>query len=214
MDVFELNKKYEMNNYRGFSGKISNLQIIKGNIPILLSAPHSVKHQRRNIIKKADGLTGGIVEYLSIYNDVFGLTRTFDFRDDPNYYNDGYSLKYKEEIIRIINEYAIKYLFDIHGCSNRYNFDIDIGINNYKNITNKDDVDIIVSHLSKLGKVMIDSKFNASRDEIISKYIHELTGIPCFQIEINHEIRYNKTYELLDSFNELIDDFKVKRLQK
>ena len=83
--VFNMNRKYEINNYNGLYNGITYLKIVYGNLPILLSAPHSVKQVRNNKIKKSDGLTGAIVEYLAKLSDTYGITRICNLLDDPNY---------------------------------------------------------------------------------------------------------------------------------
>ena len=211
-EVFNLNKKYEENDCHGIYQGINNLKIIYGNIPILLSAAHSVKHVRNGLFKNSDGLTGGIVEFLANYHNAFGITRVHNMLDDPNYYNYGISQMYKEKCLELIRNYEIKYFFDIHGCSNNHFFKIDIGTNNGLNI-NKDILDLLIKYFNKLGKVTIDNNFKASRSSNISKYLHEQTGISCYQIELCNELRFNKINETIIAFNELIDEIKIKKLK-
>lgn len=208
MNVYQLNKKYEQNDSNGINTGINNYQIILGNVPILFSASHAVKQYRNESVKAADGMTGGIVEYITKTNDVYGITRTANLNDDPNYYNFGTSLEYKKQIIKLIEENNIKYFFDIHGCSDKNDFVMDIGINGGINISNLKMLEILHNELSKLGNVGVDTKFKASLDGNISRYIHEMTGIDCFQIEINHELRFNKINSLVEVFNNVIKLFK------
>ena len=51
--VFNMNRKYEINNFNGLYNGITNLKIVYGNLPILLSAPHSVKQVRNNEMKQS-----------------------------------------------------------------------------------------------------------------------------------------------------------------
>ncbi len=206
-EVYFLNKKYEENDFNGIYQGINNLKIIKGNVPILLSAPHSVKHVRNGYFKRSDGLTGGITEYLAFHNQVFGITRVHNMLDDPNYYNIGESFLYKNVIMDLIKEDGIKCLLDIHGCSDNHDFSIDIGTNNGKN-TNKNIVNIILDKLKVFDKVMVDEMFKASNDGNISKYIHERTGISCIQIEISKNIRFNKTEILIDCLENIIKELQ------
>ena len=83
-------------------------------------------------------MTGAIVEYLCDKFDTFGIIRTCNLGDDPNFSNDLISLSYKEEIIQLIKKYGIIYLFDIHGCADKYDFDISqIEENDYVYILDK-----------------------------------------------------------------------------
>lgn len=211
--IYELNKKYEENDFNGVYHGISNLKIINGNIPVLFSAPHAVKQVRNGIFKRSDGLTGGIVEYLSLNKNIYGITRIHNMLDDPNFYSYGISAEYKRKIVEIIKSNDIKFFFDIHGCSNKHNFSIDIGTNNGINTYNSDVLDILLHYFSKFDKVLVDKKFKASAGGNISKYVHEIALIPSFQIEISEEVRFNKTSELMDSLEKIIDEVKIKKLK-
>ena len=213
-EVFKLNEKYEMHDHNGVYNKISNLKIIKGNIPIILSAPHSVRQFKNNHFKQSDGLTGGLVEFLSYDKDVFGITRIHNKLDDPNSSNISLAMNYKRAIIDLINNYDINYLFDIHGCSNKHDFAIDIGTNNYSNINDFNDIDMLIKHFSILGKVTVDNKFKATSDTNVSRYINRVTGISCFQLEISEQTRFYNTELLIDSLEGIIDEIKSKVLKK
>ena len=212
LEVFLLNKKYEENDFNGIYHGISNLQVFSGFIPILFSAPHAVKHVRDGVFKRSDGLTGGIVEYLVNSKDIYGITRIHNMLDDPNFYNYGISFLYKQKIIDLIRDKNIKYFFDIHGSSNKHAFDIDIGTNNGKNIHNLEILDITLNGFKDFKKVVVDRKFSASKGSNISRFTHEMTNIPCLQIELSENVRFNETERLMNSFEQIIDD--VKRLIK
>lgn len=213
-EVFKLNEKYEMHDHNGVYNKISNLKIIKGNIPIILSAPHSVRQFRNNHFKRSDGLTGGLVEFLSQDKDTFGITRIHNKLDDPNSSNISLSMNYKREIINLINNYNINYLFDLHGCSNNHGFAIDIGTNNYLNINDVNDIDILIKHLSILGKITIDNKFKATRDTNVSRFVNKMTGITCIQLEISEQTRFHDTELLINSLEGIIDEINSKVFKK
>ena len=95
--IKEDNKKYEKNDYNGKMTSTKDYKVIQGKIPILLSAPHGVKQVRNKKIKWEDAMTGGIVEYLCDTINAFGIIRTCNLNDDPNYNNDSLSLQYKNE---------------------------------------------------------------------------------------------------------------------
>lgn len=204
-EVYFLNKKYEENDFNGIYQGINNLKIITGNIPILLSAPHSVKHVRNGYFKACDGLVGGITEYLAHHYQTFGITRVHNMLDDPNYYNIGVSFLYKKNIMDLIKEYNIKYLLDIHGCDDHHDFSIDIGTNDGKNVDEKI-INMILDKLKVFNHVVVDKKFKAKRDGNISRYIHERTGIPCVQIEISQDIRFNQTELLINCLEDILKE--------
>ena len=135
--------------------------------------------------------------------NINGIIRKGKFVDDELINNDCYGLEYKREILKIIENKNIKCLIDIHGCKSCYEFDIDIGTNFGNNTNNNTKLlNILVNNLSTIGKVEVDGKFTATKEEIISNYIHKESNIPCFQIEISAEIREDKE-RLLEFINSM-----------
>ncbi len=201
-----LNRKYTLCDNNGKTSDGKNFRMIKGNIPVLLSAPHSVRCMRNNMIKPSDRMTGGIVEYMCQKYDLCGITRTFNNNDDPNHYNTSPSSEYKNAAIDLINSDNIRFMFDIHGCNDDHGFEIEIGTNSGKNLNNKEFIEIAEDTLSETGIVSVDTLFRASAPETVSHYIHERTNINCFQIEICHTVRDvpERLLHFIDTFIKLI----------
>lgn len=132
--IMELNRRYEANDCHGERKEGENFEIFRGNLPVIVSAPHAVKQWRNGREKNRDALTGGIVEYLVGKFGVYGITRIWEEKDDPNYGEDVWSREYRQRVGEMVNEVGAKIMFDIHGCRNRHGFDIDIGINGGKNL--------------------------------------------------------------------------------
>lgn len=210
--IINLEKKYVINQYNGIDSGTGNIKIMNGTIPIILSAPHAVKQTRNGTIKKEDVLTGAIVEYLCKKTGVNGIIRSCNYNDDPNYYNEGQSLKYKDAILECIKRKNIAILIDIHGCSNKHEFDIELGTNNGKNINqNTELLEILNNEFSKISKVSIDEKFRASKSTTVSNYINTRSGIPCIQMEISSALRKEKNslIKLLSAFEYIIESIKI-----
>jgi len=111
------------------NNSLTNYKFIRGNILILLSAPHAVNQGRNGKIKVADANTGGITEYLCNTSNCYGIIRSYNKLDDPNKDDFGFGLSYKQKILSAIREYNIKLVLDIHGCNNSHDFDFCIGTN-------------------------------------------------------------------------------------
>ena len=189
-NIEQLNEKYLKNNLQGTKKEQLYFKIIKGNKPIILSAPHAVRQNSPDKIKAAEKYTGAIVEYLCKKTGAYGIVRTANLGDNPNSENEGYGLKYKNAISQLIKENDIKCLIDFHGCKDTYGFDFDIGTSNKENINNKENyLKIIKTNLEKIGKVTIDERFRANREVVISNYISRNNKIACFQIEISKKLR-------------------------
>jgi len=188
--VAKLNEKYEANNYHGVKGKGRNYQVIRGKVPVLLSAPHAVKQVREGVIKNRDGMTGGIVEYLCEELGIFGVTRLWEAGDDPNYARDERSEAYREEIVRLVRENDIKWVFDIHGCLDKYGFAIDVGINGGQNVAcGAAEIRRLVGECWGDLDVRVDERFVAGRLESVANVVHRETGANCLQLELSEKVR-------------------------
>lgn len=217
-EILNANQKYKANNWNGIKENENNYNIIYGESPILLSAPHAVRQYRYGKIKSADTFTGPIVEVLCKRTQANGIIRTFNLSDDPNSENSGYGLKYKNAILEIIKQNNIKCLIDIHGCRKDYGFDIDIGINNGINANGTGKLlSTIKNGISRCGIIEVDRCFQASEDTNICNYIHRKGGIDCFQIEISSAIRkdFDKLLLFLDSFGQAIKELteEIEKIQ-
>lgn len=214
--IFDLSRQYWENNGNGITTDDINYKIIKGKIPILLSAPHAVKSYKNGKEKKADLVTGAIVQYLSSKTGAYGIIRTYNLRDDPNSQNTGKGLEYKNAILKLIRENRIECMIDIHGFSQDLDSDIDIGTNNGLNINEREDfLETITGELNELEElriITIDKKYRASFSTNISRYINEKEkSVACFQMEISKKLRtnYEKLPQLLASMERVINNLLI-----
>ena len=200
---------------RNISGT-DNFNVIKkianNNAPtIVLSAPHSVAQYRRNNIKGADVYTGSIVEILCelISNElginVIGITRKFYAKDDPNYNTGERSKKYRDEVVKQINNNNAILFIDVHGFVPRGNYDnvdIMIGTDNGNSEQTDDEANQFDIHTRRqIIKGAFDNYnieynnpfFTASNNNTVSKYVHNNieNKIPCYQFELSDKIRKN-----------------------
>lgn len=180
--------------------------VVKGKIPIIVSAPHSVKQLREGKIKEAENQTGAIVSILAEETGCFAIYKTYNKQDDANY--DIENNEYKEEIKQIVKENDVKILLDIHGAKDEHDFDIDLGTAYGENINNKIEVldrlkDCFKKY--KIKNVTENKTFKADSIKTISKYINEETKIPCIQLEISWKYR---NLDNLDNIERLIESLK------
>lgn len=211
-DIFDemesINKKYTANNNNGDINDTQNIRTFSGNVPIIFSAPHSVRYKRNGEIRPANAYTGAMVEYLNKTYGVHGITRSGNLDDDPN----GSKCKYKNVLENYINRHKIKYLFDIYGCSHEHGFDIDICTGKGRNINQQyNALPLLESSLSRLGRLSVDEYGNTAGRNYICNYIHKKTHITCIRLEMRASLRKNPA-KLVSVINEL--GIFIKLLQK
>lgn len=189
-EVIELGERYLANDANGIECDGDNFMIIDGCVPVLLSAPHAVKQFRSGSEKVDDRSTGPIVEMVCKRSGAYGIIRTFNRMDDPNFDDSGYGLRYKDAIVELIKEKGIVCVIDVHACSDEHGFDVDIGTNDGENINCSAFLDIIKDEFEKIGTTEVNNLFKAARNTTVCNYVHRMSGVSCFQVEISARLRW------------------------
>lgn len=165
-------------------------EVIEGKIPVLLSAPHSVRQLREGKIKGKDRYTGVITIELAKQTNSFAIYKTYNNQDDASY--DIENNEYKEKVLELINKHNIKVFLDIHGAKDTDEFDVDIGTDEKRNLNGKTQIlENLIKNLNEKGitKIGIDKKFKACTMHTLTKKIASSTNIACMQIEITRKYR-------------------------
>lgn len=188
--VLELDRKYQANDYNGTKTEGENYQVIAGRVPILFSAPHTVNQIREGGIKERDGVTGGITEYLCQHFGTFGVIRTWNNHDDPNYAQDVASERYRQQVVELVKENDIQWVFDVHGILGKYGIDINLGVNEGRNVAcDMGTIEQMVGLWPQDLVVKIDDPFRAVSPWTVSNYVHRATGVNCVQMELSTKVR-------------------------
>lgn len=201
------------NKFDEYNNKINeSFEYIEGNEKIMISAPHGVSHFRKGKIKAKDSHTGTIAILLQNALSCNCIYKTKNCNDDANY--DIEENEYKTKLAEIIRKKQIKFLVDIHGAKEGYDFDIDVGTDNYSNLNNKKEY---ANQIIELGKkynlnVTIDKVFRASTLHTISKSISEQTKVPCMQMEISKEYRNLENFDNIKIILNFLEEFLKKIL--
>jgi len=159
-----------------------------GELPVLVSAPHAVRHYRQKKIKMSDQFTGSIVYLLNKLTGCHGIAATKLYGGDPNIDNP---CIYKEKIADFCRIKKVKCVLDIHGAAREREFDVDFGTNKEKNLLGKVGMLETLEHNFQdfgLTRTSLDH-FAASGPNTVSNYVARELGIPAVQVEINKQYR-------------------------
>lgn len=96
----------------------------RGNLPVLISAPHSTIHLRNGRSKRADGFTGAFAHLLHHLTGAHALYANYRLAADPNW--DKYS-PYKSLLRRVVTQNEVRFVLDLHGMSNWTKFGLALG---------------------------------------------------------------------------------------
>ncbi len=162
--------------------------ILPGKLPVLLSAPHAVRHCRQKKIKMSDQFTGSIVYLLNRLTGCQAIATTKLYGGDPNMDDP---CIYKERISEICVREKVKFVIDIHGAAREQEFDVDFGTNDGKTLLSKNGIletmerNFCAFGFGKLSK----GHFDARSPNTIANYVARELGIPAVQVEINKHFR-------------------------
>lgn len=159
---------------------------VKGSFPVLLSAPHAVRHTRSGKIKKSDRVTGTLALLLAEATGCSALCLRRNYGGDPNY--DEVS-PYKQELLEMITELRPRIVIDLHGMATT-RLDIDVGTMWGRSLNGRHNlVDRLRSCLAPYGlhKVIENKSFCAAHTHTITRLVstENHPPVPALQLEIS-----------------------------
>ncbi|MBO8128113.1 MAG: hypothetical protein H0Z39_02795 [Peptococcaceae bacterium] len=188
--AYEIEQKiFAVNNYYGVEGTTS-YEILSGRIPLLVSAPHAVKHRRaaNTEPKEQDEYTGTIARLLNEITGCYAMHATCPDLD-PNFYDD---CAYKGGVRRIVEENDIKLVLDIHGATRWRAFNVDIGSCHGKSVQhNPELLDLLLEEFRNHGiaNVVVDDTFPGCGQPTVTRYVSAILNRAALQLEINKKLR-------------------------
>lgn len=162
-----------------------------GSVPVLITAPHSVKQVRNGVSKWAEERSASLTKCISSDLDCHGLIKTMCREDDANFDSSNY---FKDKIHEMIDREGIVLLLDLHLMSDKRNYNADLGTALGRNIQgNTKVVEILENHLDRvLETAEVDRVFKAINENTVAATMSRTHKIPCVQVEINYKILEEK----------------------
>jgi hypothetical protein len=188
-----------------------------GKNKVIVSAPHNVSQFYNGLYKRADFGTGTIVSSVKLLTDCNVIIKTKNIgnvfvNDNANRGN----CAYKNKIARQISSQHIKALIDVHSLKKTREEEINIGINDGRNINN----DTVL--LNALRSIALKHKFTTSIDTpfyagkgTIANFAHDECNIVGIQLELNAKFinynfksqRYNDLVNMISEMVEYLDNY-------
>ena len=191
----------------------NSYEVVDGKLPILISAPHSVKQVRELKEKVRDIGTGHLALYLASKTQSHLIIKSNckgevgKTNDDANFCTPH---PYKSEILKIIKSKNIKALIDLHSLRGTRKTQICIGVNGGANIQQNTDLlaKIVTIFKNHSFNVSIDYPFNAPLPTVAG-YTAKHAQIFSLQFEINSRLininhNENKFNKICRAFKEVI----------
>jgi hypothetical protein len=173
----------------------SNITIIEGKLPILISAPHVFPQPRKTLdgikLKVGEQFTSDIMRDICERTNCFGIMLNSEADYDPNFdkYSDN---EYKQAVKKMKKDFDLQYFIDLHGLKDSYQFDVGIFIKkkyeNSKKLAYKIADDLNRADFNG-ALITIHNFHSTNTQETLSEYVCTKLNIPAVQIEIARYIR-------------------------
>ena len=161
-EILGLEADFSNNEYYGTNvWTEEKYRILSGNVPVLLSAPHSVNQIRGDDVRDAEKFTGGIARYLSNATNSYAIFQLFTHADP----NTDENHNYKNAIINLVELYNIKLLIDVHSSTFSDDTDIDIVTNKRETLCGKDSLIDKLKFLAIKHGVKIDENNSPNKEK-------------------------------------------------
>lgn len=202
-------EKYSAKTYADFSAKETLGSIhVRGVTPTLVTAPHACAHVRMNKLKSQETFTGSLAVIIHSITESHALYTHRASEIDPNFYDES---PFKKQIARIVKQFGIRFVLDIHGTSTAKSGDVFPGVGFDKEflLGNESLLDKLVEGSDRFGIRLGSSNiFPASRQMTVTKFVAKKLGIPGMQIEISEELRTpDKFPKRFDNLVRFLADF-------
>ena len=159
-------------------------QLIEGQFPVLVTAPHAVAHERDGKMRFAEPATAWLAQQLAERCGATALIKTDEDTVDPN---ADESSPFRDQAVALVAETGIRAGIDLHQMSSEREDQIILGTGRGRNIHRLWGFrDIVVTEFNAVGiPVLVDGIFPAMGEYRVSSDVSRRTGIPYVQIEIN-----------------------------
>ena len=177
--------------------------ILKGSIPILFSAPHTMYQLRDDGSSKLkEPYTKAIALYLNKYCNAYAIIKNIDTGTDSN--RDNYD-EYNVEMRRLIKEHNIRLVIDIHGASKERDFDVEFGTLNNLSADFSTIKELEESFTENgISNISYNDPFKGGS---ITQGIYALSDVDVIQIEINAKYRNCNNIKELEKVIQSLQNF-------
>ena len=174
---------------------------LPGRLPVLISAPHAVRHIRQGKAKPSDTFTGTLAVLLNYLGDCSVFINRRNYGGDPNF--DRVCV-YKQSLINILKELGTELVLDLHGATEKHGFAIDFGTLRGRSLKDRPELLLNLEYcLQSYGiNGLSRDYFSAAKQHTVTRYVCENTDMPAIQLEISR--KYRCPYEKPAEFCQLL----------
>lgn len=165
------------------------IHFIRGNVPVLVTAPHATAHVRLGKLKRQEFYTGALAVLLHSLTGCHVLYTDRLSADDPNYTDDA---PFKRKLSEMAQRHDFEFLIDLHGTGSERSGDVFPGVGTEGEFlrARRSAIDELrISALSNGITLGSEDVFPAARQMTVTRYAANKLGVPSMQLEIGQSMR-------------------------
>lgn len=189
--------KFSTNDYRGLPDA-PPFTVVKGERPVMVSAPHAVSQMREGRVKPSDDFTGALTLAVAKLSGCSAIVASRYNACDPNW--DSYErCAYKQELASFVRKNGIVAVLDIHGVPSASPDAIEVGSADGQSVLALPGADQfacdflrdhLAEHVSRRGKtISLNARHAARGQNTVTRAISRECSIAALQLEISTPFR-------------------------
>jgi hypothetical protein len=189
--------RFSCNSYRGLS-EAPAFELVSGELPTVVSAPHAVTHLRDGRPKPSEDYTGAMALVLACECGCHAIVASRTSDSDPNH-DPLEQSRYKQALVAYVREQGIRLLIDLHGMSAASGALVALGTADGATVRADPGVRDAVSAIlrerlaplaERYGRpVEVDGRLAARGEHTVCATVAHECGIACLQIEMATQVR-------------------------
>ena len=172
----------------------SEFRHFPGKRPLLISAPHGAAHTRNGLLKDEEDYTTGMALLLAEITGCHVLASFALSPTDPNWYS---AAPYKLQLAKVVRQYDIRFVLDLHGAAAYRDFGIAIGTLYGQSCPPAVILEVLQAHgfgeeTTWLSRLDVDDTFpgiGMEGQETVTRFVAEKLHIRAAQLELNAYLR-------------------------
>ena len=189
--------RFSVNDYRGLPDA-PEFEIVSGELPVIVSAPHAVTCMRKGSIKPSEDFIGAIALAVAERVDCHAIVATRTAGGDPNWDALAES-PYKQALCEHMRANGIRLVVDLHGMVAASPALVAVGSADGETVAQAPGLDARVAdffrdelgeYCTRYGKpIVLNGQYAARGQNTVARTVARECGVPALQIEVATQLR-------------------------
>ena len=189
--------RFSINDYRGLP-TAPEFEIVSGELPVIISAPHAVTCIRNGKVKPSEDYIGAIALAVAERSGCHAIAATRTGEGDPNW-DALEESPYKQALCDHVRENGIRFAIDLHGMVAASPALVAVGSADGETVAQTPGLDVRITDflLDALGEyskrydkpIVLNGQYAARGENTVVRTVARECSIPALQIEVATQLR-------------------------